>query len=70
VELKTAFSTNGAVSNGCYHVEKCKSTHLISLYKGQVQVDQGHPYKMRNGYRKFSTFTQWNTTQLLKMRNA
>jgi hypothetical protein len=37
---KTAFSTNGAASTGSYHVEECKSV-LISMYKAQVQVDQG-----------------------------
>jgi hypothetical protein len=26
--------------------------------------------QQRNGYRKYGTFTQWNTTQLLKRMNS
>jgi hypothetical protein len=44
---KTAFLTNTASSTGGYHVEECKSTHFISLYKVQIQFDQGPPYKTR-----------------------
>jgi hypothetical protein len=44
---KAAFSTNGAGSNGGQHVEECELIHLISLYKAQVQVDQGPPHKIR-----------------------
>jgi hypothetical protein len=28
---KTAFSTNGAGTTGCYHVEECESTHSSLL---------------------------------------
>jgi hypothetical protein len=47
VEKKTALSTNGAGSTGDQHVEECKLIHFISLYKAQVQVDQGPPHKIR-----------------------
>ena len=39
--IRTASSTNGAGSTGSQHVEECKPIPLISLYKAQVQVDQG-----------------------------
>jgi hypothetical protein len=44
---KTAFSTNGACSTGDCHVEECNQSIFISLYKSQVQVDQGPPHKPR-----------------------
>ena len=42
-----AFSIHGAGSSGGLHVEECKLIHFISLYIVQVQVDQGHPHKIR-----------------------
>ena len=44
---KTAFLTNGAGSTGGQHVEECELPILISLYKAQVQVDQGPSHKTR-----------------------
>ena len=45
---KTAFLTNGAGSAGDLHAEKnANQLIFISLYKAQVQVDQGPPYKIR-----------------------
>ena len=45
MEKKTAFSTNGTTSG--QHVEESNLTILISLYKAQVQVNQGPPHKTR-----------------------
>ena len=42
---KTAFSINDAGSTKVRHVEECKLIILISLYKAQVQVNQGPPHK-------------------------
>jgi hypothetical protein len=44
---KTAFSTNGYGPTGGQQVGEYKLTILISLYKAQVQVDQGLPHKTR-----------------------
>jgi hypothetical protein len=45
---KTAFSTNGHGSTGCVLIEKNVNLSLfISLYKVQVQVDQGRSYQTR-----------------------
>jgi hypothetical protein len=43
---KDSISTNVAGSTGIQHIEECTSI-LISLYKGQVQVDQEPPCKTR-----------------------
>jgi hypothetical protein len=40
-----AFVTNSIGSTEGQHVEKCKLTILISLYKAQVPVDQRPPHK-------------------------
>ena len=44
---KKAFSTNGAGSTGDQHVENANGPIIISLYKAQIQVDQGTPHKTR-----------------------
>jgi hypothetical protein len=46
---KTAFSKNIAGSTGGQHVEECEFIHsyCLSLYKAQVQVDQGPAHKTR-----------------------
>jgi hypothetical protein len=48
---KTAFLTNGAGSTSGQHEENANQPILISLYKAQLQVDQGPPHKIRcTGY--------------------
>ena len=44
---KTAFSTNGAGSTGSQVEKNANLSILISLYKAQIQVDQGPPHKTR-----------------------
>jgi hypothetical protein len=40
---------------------------LLGIYPEDVPTDKKDPdASQQNGYRKCGTFTQWNTTQLLK----
>jgi hypothetical protein len=48
MEKKTNFSTNGAGLTGGYHIEECKLTNSISLYKAQFKFNQGTPHKIRD----------------------
>ena len=58
---KKAFSTNGAGSTGDQHVENANGPIIISLYKAQIQVDQGTPHKTRctETYRGESVEDPW-----------
>ena len=47
MEKRTAFSTNGAGSNGTHRARECKSIYSYLWYKAQVQVDHGPPHKTR-----------------------
>jgi hypothetical protein len=44
---KTAFLTRVPGSTSGQHVEECKLTILIYMFKSQVKVDQGPPHKTR-----------------------
>jgi hypothetical protein len=47
VEKKKASTANGTGLTSRLHLEQYKLIHFISLYKAQVQGDQGPPHKTR-----------------------
>ena len=58
MEKKKESSINDAGINGCLCVEKWKKTHIVTLHKAQVQVDEGPQNKTR--------YTEYNRRKIGK----
>ena len=53
-----------------YHKHMCSSLFIEALFIIGRNLKKTDVPKLKNGYRKCHSFTQWNTAQLLKRRTS